>query len=64
MDFDKLSEHKEAFQGFDQGFCCLGTTKGKAGSVSQATLLHANHDMCLNLCAESNLQKFSKEIIS
>ena len=34
VDFDKISEHKEAFQDCQVGFCCLGTTKGKSGMVS------------------------------
>jgi len=31
VDFDKLSEHSAAFQGAQVAYCCLGTTKGKAG---------------------------------
>ena len=31
VDFDKLEDHKEAFQGADVGFCCLGTTRAKSG---------------------------------
>lgn len=33
VDFDKLSEEKEAFKGCDVGFCALGTTRGKSGVV-------------------------------
>ncbi|XP_053155975.1 oxidoreductase HTATIP2-like [Hemicordylus capensis] len=32
VDFEKLDESAAAFQGHDVGFCCLGTTKGKAGA--------------------------------
>lgn len=32
VDFDKLDDFKEAFNGFDAGYCCLGTTKGKSGT--------------------------------
>ncbi|XP_064118626.1 oxidoreductase HTATIP2-like isoform X1 [Macrobrachium nipponense] len=32
VDFEKLDEHKEAFQDAQVGFCCLGTTRGKAGA--------------------------------
>lgn len=35
VDFERLSEHAAAFQGHDVGFCCLGTTKAKAGTVSR-----------------------------
>ncbi|XP_061860001.1 oxidoreductase HTATIP2 isoform X1 [Colius striatus] len=31
-DFERLSEHASAFQGHDVGFCCLGTTRAKAGA--------------------------------
>ncbi|XP_033751784.1 oxidoreductase HTATIP2-like [Pecten maximus] len=31
VDYDKLEEYSEAFQGSQVGYCCLGTTKGKAG---------------------------------
>lgn len=33
VDFEKLDEYAEAFQGHDVGYCCLGTTKAKAGAV-------------------------------
>ncbi|XP_006014934.1 oxidoreductase HTATIP2 [Alligator sinensis] len=32
VDFEKLDEYASAFQGHDVGFCCLGTTKAKAGA--------------------------------
>uniref|UniRef100_A0A8D0AZZ8 Protein HTATIP2 n=1 Tax=Salvator merianae TaxID=96440 RepID=A0A8D0AZZ8_SALMN len=32
VDFEKLDEYAAAFQGHDVGFCCLGTTKAKAGA--------------------------------
>lgn len=32
VDFEKLDEYASAFQGHDVGFCCLGTTRGKAGA--------------------------------
>ncbi|XP_053159919.1 oxidoreductase HTATIP2-like [Hemicordylus capensis] len=32
VDFEKLDESAAAFQGHDVGFCCLGTTRGKAGT--------------------------------
>ncbi|XP_068947386.1 oxidoreductase HTATIP2 isoform X2 [Petaurus breviceps papuanus] len=32
VDFEKLDEYSSAFQGHDVGFCCLGTTRSKAGS--------------------------------
>ncbi|XP_062472242.1 oxidoreductase HTATIP2 [Pezoporus occidentalis] len=31
VDFERLSEHNAAFRGHDVGFCCLGTTRAKAG---------------------------------
>ncbi|XP_061470445.1 oxidoreductase HTATIP2 isoform X2 [Rhineura floridana] len=32
VNFEKLDESAAAFQGHDIGFCCLGTTKAKAGA--------------------------------
>lgn len=32
VDFEKLEEYVPIFEGFDIGYCCLGTTKGKSGS--------------------------------
>ncbi|NXI32457.1 HTAI2 Oxidoreductase, partial [Sterrhoptilus dennistouni] len=32
VDFEQLGEHAAAFQGHDVGFCCLGTTRAKAGA--------------------------------
>ncbi|XP_025899669.1 oxidoreductase HTATIP2 [Nothoprocta perdicaria] len=33
VDFERLDEHAAAFQGYDVGFCCLGTTRAKAGAA-------------------------------
>ncbi|GAB1292136.1 Oxidoreductase HTATIP2 [Apodemus speciosus] len=33
VDFEKLDDYASAFQGHDVGFCCLGTTRGKAGAA-------------------------------
>ncbi|XP_048801887.1 oxidoreductase HTATIP2 [Lagopus muta] len=32
VDFERLGEHADAFRGHDVGFCCLGTTRSKAGA--------------------------------
>uniref|UniRef100_A0A2K6QNT0 Protein HTATIP2 n=1 Tax=Rhinopithecus roxellana TaxID=61622 RepID=A0A2K6QNT0_RHIRO len=32
VDFEKLEDYASAFQGHDVGFCCLGTTRAKAGA--------------------------------
>ncbi|XP_027758739.1 oxidoreductase HTATIP2 [Empidonax traillii] len=32
VDFERLADHAAAFQGHDVGFCCLGTTRAKAGA--------------------------------
>ena len=39
VDFDKLDESADVFQGHDVGFCCLGTTRGKAGVVSTVSFI-------------------------
>ncbi|NXL86508.1 HTAI2 Oxidoreductase, partial [Alectura lathami] len=33
VDFERLGEHADAFRGHDVGFCCLGTTRRKAGAA-------------------------------
>ncbi|XP_037696152.1 oxidoreductase HTATIP2 isoform X1 [Choloepus didactylus] len=33
VDFEKLDDYASAFQGHDVGFCCLGTTRQKAGAA-------------------------------
>ncbi|XP_004459866.1 oxidoreductase HTATIP2 [Dasypus novemcinctus] len=33
VDFEKLDDYASAFQGHDVGFCCLGTTRAKAGAA-------------------------------
>ncbi|CAG2204982.1 HTATIP2 [Mytilus edulis] len=45
VDFDRLTEHKDTFQDLDIGFCCLGTTKGKAG---KAGFIKVDHDYVVN----------------
>ena len=45
MDFDKLDDHQEAFQGADLGICCLGTTRGKAGKEG---FIKVDYDYVLN----------------
>uniref|UniRef100_A0A8C7BKC2 Protein HTATIP2 n=1 Tax=Neovison vison TaxID=452646 RepID=A0A8C7BKC2_NEOVI len=37
VDFEKLDDYASAFQGHDVGFCCLGTTRKKAGAVRKTT---------------------------
>lgn len=37
VDFEKLDDYAAAFQGHDVGYCCLGTTRAKAGAVGSAT---------------------------
>uniref|UniRef100_A0A8D0Q6G3 Protein HTATIP2 n=2 Tax=Sus scrofa TaxID=9823 RepID=A0A8D0Q6G3_PIG len=32
VDFEKLDDYASAFQGHEVGFCCLGTTRRKAGA--------------------------------
>ncbi|XP_059377804.1 oxidoreductase HTATIP2-like isoform X1 [Carassius carassius] len=44
VDFEKLDEYAEAFQGHDVGYCCLGTTKAKAGAEG---FVRVDHDYVL-----------------
>ena len=34
VDFNNLQLSEDVFKDVDVGFCCLGTTKAKSGSVS------------------------------
>ncbi|CAH1785386.1 unnamed protein product [Owenia fusiformis] len=58
VDFDKLDEYKETFQGIDQGFCCLGTTRGKAGAKG---FVKVDYDYVMNtarLAKEGGVKHF------
>ncbi|KAM9186899.1 oxidoreductase HTATIP2 isoform 3-T3 [Mergus octosetaceus] len=47
VDFERLSEHAAAFRGHDVGFCCLGTTRSKAGAGEVEKLVQAvGFDRC------------------
>lgn len=44
VDFEKLDDYASAFQGHDFGYCCLGTTKAKAGADG---FVRVDHDYVL-----------------
>ncbi|XP_068588335.1 oxidoreductase HTATIP2 isoform X2 [Cebidichthys violaceus] len=44
VDFEKLDDYAAAFQGHDVGYCCLGTTKAKAGTEG---FIRVDHDYIL-----------------
>ncbi|XP_065131620.1 oxidoreductase HTATIP2-like isoform X2 [Paramisgurnus dabryanus] len=44
VDFEKLDEYAGVFQGHDVGYCCLGTTKAKAGDEG---FVRVDHDYVL-----------------
>ncbi|KAJ8248933.1 hypothetical protein GJAV_G00229330 [Gymnothorax javanicus] len=44
VDFEKLDDFAAAFQGHDVGYCCLGTTKAKAGTEG---FIRVDHDYVL-----------------
>lgn len=44
VDFEKLDDHAAAFQGHDVGYCCLGTTRAKAGAEM---FVRVDHDYVL-----------------
>ncbi|XP_054469734.1 oxidoreductase HTATIP2 [Anoplopoma fimbria] len=44
VDFEKLEDYAAAFQGHDVGYCCLGTTKAKAGTDG---FIRVDHDYVL-----------------
>ncbi|CAG0881436.1 unnamed protein product [Darwinula stevensoni] len=45
VDFEKLDEYENDFKSFNLGFCCLGTTRGKAGADG---FFKVDHDYVLN----------------
>uniref|UniRef100_A0A8D0H7R2 Protein HTATIP2 n=1 Tax=Sphenodon punctatus TaxID=8508 RepID=A0A8D0H7R2_SPHPU len=51
VDFDNLDEYSSAFQCHDVGFCCLGTTRAKAGV---AGLIRVDRDY---VCKSAELAK-------
>uniref|UniRef100_A0A671VRB2 Protein HTATIP2 n=1 Tax=Sparus aurata TaxID=8175 RepID=A0A671VRB2_SPAAU len=44
VDFEKLDDSAAAFQGHDVGYCCLGTTRAKAGAEG---FVRVDHDYVL-----------------
>ncbi|KAM9410437.1 oxidoreductase HTATIP2 [Pholidichthys leucotaenia] len=44
VDFEKLDDYSASFQGHDVGYCCLGTTKAKAGADG---FVRVDHDYVL-----------------
>ncbi|KAM7405751.1 hypothetical protein PAMP_000178 [Pampus punctatissimus] len=44
VDFEKLDDYAAAFQGHDVGYCCLGTTRAKAGADG---FIRVDHDYVL-----------------
>ncbi|XP_046375583.1 oxidoreductase HTATIP2-like isoform X1 [Haliotis rufescens] len=44
VDFEKLEEHSDVFEGLDTGFCALGTTRGKSGVKG---FVRVDHDYVL-----------------
>lgn len=60
VDFEKLDNYKEAFQDAQVAFCCLGTTRGKAGAkgfvkVDRDYVVHAARLLKENGCSHFNL---------
>ncbi|XP_033972885.1 oxidoreductase HTATIP2 [Trematomus bernacchii] len=61
VDFEKLEDYAASFQGHDVGYCCLGTTKAKAGTEG---FIRVDHDYVLKSaelakaggCAEFHLE--------
>ncbi|PVU96637.1 hypothetical protein BB559_002326 [Furculomyces boomerangus] len=70
VDFEKLEDQKEIFKGHDCCYCCLGTTRGKAGKegfikvdhdyvLNSAKLLHEGGTKRFSLCSSTNANKDS-----
>jgi len=48
VDFDNIEAHTDEFKDINKGFCCLGTTRGKAGKEG---FIKVDHDYVLK-CAQ------------
>ncbi|KAL8559370.1 hypothetical protein ACOMHN_045090 [Nucella lapillus] len=65
VDFENLEASRDIFKGADVGFCCIGTTKAKAGAVRQSVssgFVRVDHDYVLNvasLAKEEGCRHFS-----
>ena len=46
VDFEKLADHSDSFINVDSAFCCLGTTRGKAGKEGFIRLVNSKKDVC------------------
>jgi len=60
VDFEHLENHKDAFEGVEYGFCCLGTTTKIAGS--DAGFIKVDHDYVVNsakFAHENGCKRFS-----
>lgn len=58
IDFDNLEAYKADFTGFDVGYCCLGTTRGKSGKEG---FKKVDHDYIVNtarLAKDSGCKEF------
>lgn len=59
VDFENLEASRDVFKGADVGFCCIGTTKAKAGASG---FVRVDHDYVLNaasLAKEEGCRHFS-----
>ena len=54
VDFEKLADHSDSFGNVDSAFCCLGTTRGKAGKDGFIRLVNLEKKICVPLLKISN----------
>lgn len=54
VDWDKLEQYKEQFQGVHAVFCCLGTTIKKAGSQAQFEKVDQDYPLNAAIIAKEN----------
>ncbi|PIK39253.1 hypothetical protein BSL78_23913 [Apostichopus japonicus] len=58
VNFDELEKSKDSFEGVDVGFCCLGTTKGRAGKEGQWKVDHDYAVKSAELAKEGGCKQF------
>ena len=59
IDFDRIEDYAQSFQGFDVGYCCLGTTKGKSGKEGFYKVDHDYVVECARLAKEGGCKHFN-----
>ncbi|KAI8381547.1 uncharacterized protein BYT42DRAFT_309042 [Radiomyces spectabilis] len=65
VDFENLEQHREAFRGVNDVYCCLGTTRADAGGAAQFKKIDQGYVVnSAKIIAEENPAKTQGETVS